>query len=81
MLDSQRLYLLGLSIDNALRPTSSADVVATIKAGFYDIGIGAGVESMSVTPLAFEGSVISISGLHMQQWLLELTRVLRLGGI
>jgi acetyl-CoA acyltransferase 1 len=34
-----------------------ADVAAAIKAGFYDIGIGAGVESMSVAPLAFEGSV------------------------
>lgn len=34
-----------------------ADVAAAIKAGFYDIGIGAGLESMSVNPMAFEGSV------------------------
>jgi acetyl-CoA acyltransferase 1 len=34
-----------------------ADVVAAIKAGFYDIGIGAGLESMSVNPMSWEGSV------------------------
>lgn len=34
-----------------------ADVAAAIKAGFYDIGIGAGLESMSANPMAFEGSV------------------------
>ncbi|KAG0593353.1 hypothetical protein KC19_1G323100 [Ceratodon purpureus] len=34
-----------------------ADVVAAIKAGFYDIGIGGGLESMSVNPMAWEGSV------------------------
>ena len=34
-----------------------ADVVAAIKAGFYDIGIGAGLESMTVNPMAWEGSV------------------------
>ncbi|KAL8491182.1 hypothetical protein ACS0TY_023001 [Phlomoides rotata] len=34
-----------------------ADVAAAIKAGFYDIGIGAGLESMTVNPMAFDGSV------------------------
>ncbi|KAF6141108.1 hypothetical protein GIB67_006553 [Kingdonia uniflora] len=34
-----------------------ADVAAAIKAGFYDIGIGAGVESMTSNPMAWEGSV------------------------
>ncbi|XP_073012427.1 3-ketoacyl-CoA thiolase 2, peroxisomal-like [Typha latifolia] len=34
-----------------------ADVAAAIKAGFYDIGIGAGLESMSANSVAWEGSV------------------------
>lgn len=34
-----------------------ADVAAAIKAGFYDIGIGAGLESMTTNPMAWEGSV------------------------
>ncbi|KAG9447659.1 hypothetical protein H6P81_013787 [Aristolochia fimbriata] len=34
-----------------------ADVAAAIKAGFYDIGIGAGLESMTVNPMAWEGSI------------------------
>ncbi|XP_023914186.2 3-ketoacyl-CoA thiolase 2, peroxisomal [Quercus suber] len=34
-----------------------ADVAAAIRAGFYDIGIGAGLESMTSSPLAWEGSV------------------------
>ena len=34
-----------------------ADVVAAIKAGFYDIGSGGGLESMSINPMAWEGSV------------------------
>ncbi|XP_030476992.1 3-ketoacyl-CoA thiolase 2, peroxisomal [Syzygium oleosum] len=34
-----------------------ADVAAAIKAGFYDVGIGAGIESMTVNPMAWEGSV------------------------
>ncbi|KAK8944474.1 3-ketoacyl-CoA thiolase 2, peroxisomal [Platanthera zijinensis] len=34
-----------------------ADVVAAIKAGFYDIGIGAGLESMTVNGPGWEGSV------------------------
>jgi acetyl-CoA acyltransferase 1 len=34
-----------------------ADVVAAIKAGFYDIGIGGGLESMTVNPMAWEGAV------------------------
>ena len=34
-----------------------ADVVAAIKAGFYTIGIGAGVETMSQNPMAWEGGV------------------------
>ncbi|KAL5714270.1 acetyl-CoA C-acyltransferase [Ranunculus cassubicifolius] len=33
-----------------------ADVAAFIRADFYDIGIGAGVESMSVNPMSWEGS-------------------------
>ncbi|KAJ0966585.1 hypothetical protein J5N97_023502 [Dioscorea zingiberensis] len=34
-----------------------ADVAAAIKAGFYDIGIGAGLESMSVNATGWEGTV------------------------
>ncbi|XP_072967468.1 3-ketoacyl-CoA thiolase 2, peroxisomal-like [Typha angustifolia] len=34
-----------------------ADVAAAIKAGFYDIGIGAGLESMSTNSVAWEGSI------------------------
>lgn len=34
-----------------------ADVAAAIKAGFYDIGIGAGLETMSLNSVAWEGSV------------------------
>jgi len=34
-----------------------ADVAAAIKAGFYDIGIGAGLESMSINSIAWEGQV------------------------
>ena len=34
-----------------------ADVAAAIKAGFYTIGIGAGVETMSQNPMAWEGGV------------------------
>ncbi|CAA3003349.1 3-ketoacyl- thiolase 2, peroxisomal [Olea europaea subsp. europaea] len=34
-----------------------ADVAAAIKAGFYDIGIGAGLESMTANPMAWEGDV------------------------
>ncbi|KAL0740622.1 hypothetical protein Bca4012_082135 [Brassica carinata] len=34
-----------------------ADVAAAIKAGFYNIGIGAGLESMTTNPMAWEGSV------------------------
>lgn len=34
-----------------------ADVAAAIKAGFYDIGIGAGLESMSVNAMGWEGQV------------------------
>ncbi|XP_071696821.1 3-ketoacyl-CoA thiolase 2, peroxisomal-like [Rutidosis leptorrhynchoides] len=34
-----------------------ADVAAAIKAGFYEIGIGAGLESMTSNPMAWEGSV------------------------
>ena len=34
-----------------------ADVAAAIKAGFYEIGIGAGLESMTANPMAWEGSV------------------------
>lgn len=34
-----------------------ADVVAAIRSGFYDVGIGAGLETMSANPMAWEGSV------------------------
>jgi acetyl-CoA acyltransferase 1 len=34
-----------------------ADVAAAIKAGFYDIGIGAGLESMTTNPRGWKGSV------------------------
>ncbi|KAJ4744565.1 peroxisomal 3-ketoacyl-CoA thiolase 3 [Rhynchospora pubera] len=34
-----------------------ADVAAAIKAGFYDIGIGAGLESMTANSVAWEGSI------------------------
>ncbi|XP_022959390.1 3-ketoacyl-CoA thiolase 2, peroxisomal-like [Cucurbita moschata] len=34
-----------------------ADVAAAIRAGFYDIGIGAGLESMTANPMTWEGSV------------------------
>ncbi|CAD5180572.1 unnamed protein product [Musa acuminata subsp. malaccensis] len=34
-----------------------ADVAAAIKAGFYDIGIGAGLESMTANMLSWEGSI------------------------
>ncbi|GKF24788.1 3-ketoacyl-CoA thiolase 2, peroxisomal, partial [Tanacetum coccineum] len=33
------------------------DVAAAIKAGFYDIGIGAGLESMTANPMAWDGSI------------------------
>ncbi|PWA37780.1 Chain A, Peroxisomal 3-Ketoacyl-Coa Thiolase [Artemisia annua] len=35
----------------------AADVPAAIKVGFYDIGIGAGLESMTANPMAWDGSV------------------------
>jgi acetyl-CoA acetyltransferase len=34
-----------------------ADVAAAIQAGYYTIGIGAGVETMSINPMAWEGGV------------------------
>ncbi|VVA89988.1 unnamed protein product [Arabis nemorensis] len=34
-----------------------ADVSAAVKAGFYDIGIGAGLESMTTSPRGWKGSV------------------------
>ncbi|KAJ8763928.1 hypothetical protein K2173_003710 [Erythroxylum novogranatense] len=34
-----------------------ADVAAAIRAGFYDIGIGAGLESMTLNPMAWDGEV------------------------
>lgn len=34
-----------------------ADVVAAIRAGFYTIGLAAGVETMSQTPMAWEGGI------------------------
>ncbi len=34
-----------------------ADVAAAIKAGFYTIGLAAGVETMSANPMAWEGGI------------------------
>jgi len=34
-----------------------ADVAASIKAGYYDVGIGAGVETMTRDPFAFSGKI------------------------
>jgi len=34
-----------------------ADVAAAIQSGYYTIGIGAGVETMSINPMAWEGGV------------------------
>ncbi|THU58365.1 hypothetical protein C4D60_Mb03t13480 [Musa balbisiana] len=34
-----------------------ADVAAAIKAGFYDIGIGAGLESMTTNSMSWDGSI------------------------
>lgn len=34
-----------------------ADVASAIKSGYYTIGIGAGVETMSQNPMAWEGGV------------------------
>eukprot|EP01026_Neomeris_dumetosa_P074405 TRINITY_DN77325_c0_g1_i3.p1 TRINITY_DN77325_c0_g1~~TRINITY_DN77325_c0_g1_i3.p1 ORF type:complete len:413 (-),score=86.73 TRINITY_DN77325_c0_g1_i3:277-1515(-) len=34
-----------------------ADVAAAIKSGYYNIGIGAGVETMTANPMAWEGGV------------------------
>ena len=36
-----------------------ADVIAAIKAGYYGIGIGAGLESLTTNPMAWEGSINS----------------------
>ena len=43
-----------------------ADVAASIRAGFYDIGIGAGLESMTSNPMAWEGSVNPKVEMHQQ---------------
>ncbi|XP_071722117.1 3-ketoacyl-CoA thiolase 2, peroxisomal [Rutidosis leptorrhynchoides] len=43
-----------------------ADVAAAIKAGFYDIGIGAGLESMTINPMAWDGSVNPRTETHQQ---------------
>ena len=34
-----------------------ADVVASIRAGYYDIGIAGGIESMTFNPMAWEGGI------------------------
>lgn len=34
-----------------------ASVAASIQAGFYDIGLAGGVESMSTNPMAWDGGV------------------------
>jgi len=34
-----------------------ADVAASIKAGYYDVGIGAGVETMTANPMKWEGGM------------------------
>ncbi len=52
-----------VSISDVLRRQCSsglqaiAEVAAAIKAGYYTIGIGAGVESMSINPMAWEGGI------------------------
>ncbi|KAK1309339.1 3-ketoacyl-CoA thiolase 2, peroxisomal [Acorus calamus] len=45
--------------DDLLAPClkAVADVAAAIKGGFYDIGIGAGLESMSISQVGWEGPV------------------------
>jgi acetyl-CoA acyltransferase 1 len=43
-----------------------ADVAAAIKAGFYDIGIGAGLESMTTNPMSWDGSVNPRTETHQQ---------------
>ncbi|KAK1267174.1 3-ketoacyl-CoA thiolase 2, peroxisomal [Acorus gramineus] len=45
--------------DDLLTPClkAVADVAAAIKAGFYDIGIGAGLESMSINQVGWEGPI------------------------
>ncbi|KAM7257623.1 hypothetical protein ACFE04_013364 [Oxalis oulophora] len=43
-----------------------ADVAAAIKAGFYDIGIGAGLESMTTNPMSWDGSVNPRTKTHQQ---------------
>ena len=34
-----------------------ADVAAAIKAGYYSVGLAAGVETMSLNPMAWEGGM------------------------
>ena len=34
-----------------------ADVAAAIKAGYYSVGLAAGVETMSLNPMAWEGGI------------------------
>lgn len=36
-----------------------ADVAASIKAGYYDVGIGAGVETMTLDPMKFDDTAIN----------------------
>ncbi|GKA99446.1 transducin/WD40 repeat family protein, partial [Tanacetum coccineum] len=60
MLASLKLFQLGLRTVNRQRSSvlqAVADVAASIKPGFYDIGIGAGLESMTAYPMAWDGSV------------------------
>ncbi|XP_031502022.1 3-ketoacyl-CoA thiolase 2, peroxisomal-like [Nymphaea colorata] len=43
-----------------------ADVAAAIKAGFYDIGIGCGIETMSKNPMAWDGTINPRVNEHIQ---------------
>ncbi|GJY87556.1 zf-CCHC domain-containing protein [Tanacetum coccineum] len=60
MLAFLKLFQLGLRTVNRQRSSvlqAVADVAASIKPGFYDIGIGAGLESMTAYPMAWDRSV------------------------
>ncbi|GKA82108.1 3-ketoacyl-CoA thiolase 2, peroxisomal, partial [Tanacetum coccineum] len=60
MLAFLKLFQLGLRTVNRQRSSvlqAVADVAASIKPEFYDIGIGAGLESMTTYPMAWDRSV------------------------
>ncbi|CAG9461079.1 unnamed protein product [Pedinophyceae sp. YPF-701] len=43
-----------------------ADVAASIKAGYYDIGIAGGIETMSINPMDWKGDISPASVMHEQ---------------